>query len=490
MIFLRKKQSYLIHLVVATLILIFGIFCISPVSAATISLRASASSVNVGGTFTIKATVNTQNESINNIESVINFPNDLVEVTSVSAQGSILSLWVEQPNFLNPSGLVSFNGGVPNPGYNGSGGTVVTVTFKAKSPGSATFYFSGASVRANDGLGTDLLSGQGSASVTINGTAVTEPKPSTESIAPKATNPVIYSSTYSDQNTWYSSKSGLVSFKFPTGVTSVQTLIGNNPSGIPNITYTPPITSKNINNLTDGVWYFSFRYKLDGQWSNVTRYKIQIDSIAPKNLSAEIVTTTAGLVALNLKADDLNLDHFEISIDSNPGFGVSLEQATQSVVLPSLVGGTHQVRIAAFDKAGNKTEIIKEVITEASSATTTPDVVNPELAIPISPIASPATSFKPVNISWEGILPIIGGLTLVFFLIYGWYKFFVTRRELLLAKKREQKAYTMLLDRADREIEVLNKSSQKRKLGKTEEVALSDLREIIKRVRDMRQNED
>ncbi len=489
MVFFSRKTIHLKYFLTA-LVFLAGIFFVLPVDAATISLRASAGSVNVGGTFTVKALINTQSESINNVESAINFPNDLVEVTSVSTQGSILSLWVEQPSFLNSSGVVSFNGGVPNPGYNGSGGTIVTINFKAKSPGSATIYFSGAAVRANDGLGTDLLSGQGSASVTVNGTAVAEPKPPTAPEVEKMTNPVIYSSTYPDQNSWYSAKSGSVSFKYPAGASTVQTLIGNNPSNTPNVSYTPPITSKTIGNLTDGVWYFSFRYKLDGQWSNVTRYKIQIDTVVPKNLSAETVTTTAGLVALNLKADDSHLDHFEINIDGNPGLIVSLEQASQPVVLPNLTGGTHQVKIGAYDKAGNKVEITKEVMAEFAPS---PVVVAPVVATltpVVAPIIPASIAWPNISIPWQNVLPVIGWLLLIFFLLYGWYKFLIARRKLLVAKKRADQAYMMLLDQADGQIEILGKSSQKRRLVKSEAVALSDLKQIIKKIRELKENED
>lgn len=490
--FFRRKKIYLKGLLSALLFL-SGMVFIPSVSAATLFLRPSVSSIDVGGTFTLRALVNTQDVNINNIEAVINFPSDLVEASSVSSAGSILSLWVEQPIFSNASGVVSFNGGVPNPGYNGSSGSIVAITFKAKRPGAVSFYFSGAAVRANDGLGTDVLSGQGSASVTINGAAVAEPKAPTESITPDVFVPIIYSSIYPDQNAWYSVRSGTVSFKFPAGVSTVQTLISNNSAGTPSVSYAPPITSKTISNLTDGVWYFSLRYKLNGQWSGIARYKIQIDTIAPSDLSAEIISTLYGLTSIKLKASDLHLDHYEIIVDDNPPISASIAQAVQPVVLANLAGGTHKVRIVAYDSAGNKMEITKEFVSETVIATTTPVIVSPTPVAPVSPLAT-RTIFSnivwpSISASWQIVLSIIGWLILIFFLLYGWYKFYVTRRKLLLAKSRADQAFIMLLDRADQQIKTLNKASKKRKLARSESVALVGLRETVAKIREIKANE-
>lgn len=123
------------------------------------SLRVSASKIKVspGQTVTASVVVNTQGKSINNVEAVLRFPPDLMEATSASG-GSILSLWVQNPTISNSDGTVSFNGGVPTPGFSGSG-TAMTVIFKAKAAGIATLNISGAAVRENDGKGTNILTG-------------------------------------------------------------------------------------------------------------------------------------------------------------------------------------------------------------------------------------------------------------------------------------------------------------------------------------------
>lgn len=481
------------------IIFLAGIFCVAPVDAATISLGASASSVKVGGTFTVRAAVNTQGKYINTVDSAINFPNDLVEVTAVNSRSSVLSMWVEGPSTpgtANSSGFVSFVGGVPTPGYVGVGGEIITITFKAKNPGTANFYYSGAAVRENNEFGTDILSGQSSASVTITGAPTTETPAPTEPappVAPKMPNPIISSATYPDQSSWYSALSGTFNFGYPAGASTVQTLIGNNPSNVPSVSYTPPISSKTVSNLSDGIWYFSLRYRLNGEWSNVSRYKIQIDSVAPKSLTVEVGTSTTELLTLNIKASDLNLDRYEIFVDGGPVRIVTLAEAERPVSLQNVASGSHQVKVVAYDKAGNKMEVVKEIISElvpvASLITT---VTTGIVATSLPAVATSVINlvWPTAAISWQTILPIIGWLVLAYFLLYGWYKFFKARRKLVIAKRHADEAFMMLLDRADQQIEVLNKSAKKRKLSRSETYALVDLKLIISKVRDIKKNDD
>jgi len=59
-------------------------------------------------------------------------------------------------------------GGLPNPGFSGSNGQIISIVFVAKKAGTASVVMSDASVLANDGLGTDVLTVQGSAAIKIS----------------------------------------------------------------------------------------------------------------------------------------------------------------------------------------------------------------------------------------------------------------------------------------------------------------------------------
>ncbi len=98
-----------------------GVFFLLPYTAvaATLSLSPAAASVAAGNIITVTAVVNSQGVAVNNAESVIQFPTDLLQVISVSRSSSIFTLWVEEPTFSNVTGRVSFNGGITNPGFLG-----------------------------------------------------------------------------------------------------------------------------------------------------------------------------------------------------------------------------------------------------------------------------------------------------------------------------------------------------------------------------------
>jgi Cohesin domain len=165
--------------------------------AATLFFSPSSGSYTVGETLTTSVYVNTQAEAVNNADAVITFPKNLVEVVSVSTAGSIFSLWVEQPAFSNSAGTISFNGGLPTPGFNGSGGKIIGITFRLKESGSASLSCSAAAVRANDGLGTDVLQACGQALFTLNPAEAPAPEEEVPIAPPEADTSVPYAPTVS-----------------------------------------------------------------------------------------------------------------------------------------------------------------------------------------------------------------------------------------------------------------------------------------------------
>ena len=139
--------------------------------AATLSITPSTKSVSVGDIVTLTVQVNSAGTAINNAEGVVSFSPSQLSVLSVSKNNSIFTLWIQEPTFSNSAGTVSFNGGVANPGYSGSGGALFTVTFQVLQPGTATISLQSAAVRANDGLGTDVMTAANGATLTLESEA-------------------------------------------------------------------------------------------------------------------------------------------------------------------------------------------------------------------------------------------------------------------------------------------------------------------------------
>ncbi|MBX4206368.1 cohesin domain-containing protein [Candidatus Parcubacteria bacterium] len=134
------------------------------VFADTIFVSPLTGTYGVGDTFTVRIMVSSPQQSINAISGVLSYPIDKLQVTSISKIGSVLSLWVQEPSFSNSKGTVSFEGIVPNPGFNESNGRVLAVNFRVVGTGPTDIRLTSGSLLANDGYGTNVLKTLGTAS--------------------------------------------------------------------------------------------------------------------------------------------------------------------------------------------------------------------------------------------------------------------------------------------------------------------------------------
>ena len=146
------------------------------VFADTLFISPSSGTYTQGQTFSVRVMVSSQAQAVNAVSATLSFPADKLQVTSISKIGSILNLWVEEPSYSNSAGTVSLEGVVPNPGFIGTNGPVVTINFKILAPGGASLKFNSGSLLANDGYGTNILKSRGTASYTLTA-QVDAPKP-------------------------------------------------------------------------------------------------------------------------------------------------------------------------------------------------------------------------------------------------------------------------------------------------------------------------
>lgn len=135
----------------------------SSAAAAALSMSPSYGSYAVGDSIMVTMLVSSDGKAINAVAGTISFSKDTLEALSLSTAGSVISLWVQDPTVFNGTGRVNFEGIILNPGFSGSSGKIITVTFKVKAPGSASVKFLTGSVLANDGAGTNLLESTGGA---------------------------------------------------------------------------------------------------------------------------------------------------------------------------------------------------------------------------------------------------------------------------------------------------------------------------------------
>ena len=329
---------------------------------ASLSLVSSKRTYTVGDNFTASVILSTGGVSINAASATITFDQSKLSVVSVARSGSVFTLWAEEPTFSNSQGIISFGGGLPTPGFSGSGATLIRVAFRAKAAGQTAVRFSSGTVLANDGKGTNVLAGLGSLELTIAAATAppSTPIPAQPERAPTTTPagevpvaPVIVSRTHPDDSRWYKNTTPGFIWELPTDAKGVSVSIDQNLEGDPgtkSLGLFNFYTAKEP--LKDGVWYAHVRLSNSRGWGATGHYKIAIDTSPPTITSAKIVSEAARARAIEFSTTDKlsSTDHVAIMLD-----GEEIATAASSpYTLPSLSAGNHVITITAVDKAGNK----------------------------------------------------------------------------------------------------------------------------------------
>ncbi len=446
-------------------------------TAATIQVTPASVSVHAGDIVTVRLIANTQGAAINQGEGTLRFPTDMLDVVSASKAGSIFTLWVEEPAYSNGAGTVHFDGGVPTPGYTGSAGTMLAITFHAKKAGTATLSLTDSALRANDGFGTDVLTASNGGVITITETVAPAPTPATPAPATPSA-PVgagsiasLTSSTHSDQTAWYQNENALMTWQLPAGATAVQTIVDRSATAAPSVEYKPAIVEKRVTNLADGVWYFGVRAKVGGAWGPVARYTLQIDRSAPElasTITLDYDEAAQDLLISGVSASDevSGIDHYELSVDGkNPLRVASDAFAGGSYRLHYAKTGTHSIQLRAYDKAGNHTE--------ASGSFNTPTPLADQTLWRIGGLS--------ITFAWFILLVLLISLVSLAAAATAWYKLYMLRAG---AKSRVEKRDKMLhrslriyKEELERHLRTLERAGSKREL--TDEEA--DLNEDLKK---------
>jgi len=155
-----KKENKIISYFVFYIFFIFIFFTNIP-NALAVSLDFSHDFIKYakGEEVRIEVVVNSE-VSINAISADIVFTNNILYLSSIERDSSVIDLWVKEPIYSNGIGSINFEGVILD-GHIGESRNVITLVFSAKKAGNAILQFSKASVLANDGTGKDLLTSKG-----------------------------------------------------------------------------------------------------------------------------------------------------------------------------------------------------------------------------------------------------------------------------------------------------------------------------------------
>jgi hypothetical protein len=133
------------------------LFLLNFAEAATFVLEPPVGTFNSGDRFSVEVAIDTEGVAINSAEGVISFNSRYLTVEKISTEVSIFKFWVQEPNFSNAAGTISFGGGLPNPGYIGSNGKIFRIFFRSTGAGESFLRFTSGAILANDGVGTNVF---------------------------------------------------------------------------------------------------------------------------------------------------------------------------------------------------------------------------------------------------------------------------------------------------------------------------------------------
>jgi hypothetical protein len=348
--------------------------------AAVLYVQPSPAGVAVGSTVAVSVLVDTEGSAINNAEGVLSFSKDIFDVVSINKDASLFSLWIQAPSY-DGNNSISFNGGLPSPGYQGSNGRLFTVTLRAKAAGTGIITLDNAAVRANDGLGTNVMRNANGSTVAVQPAASAPPTAAPAQETPPAASPndtaiAISSPTHPSQDAWYSQTHATLMWDLPAGADAVQTLLSPTQGATPTVTYRPAIGQKVVDNLEDGVWYFNLRAHTKSGWGPTSSYKLQIDTTPPTlsgvvivydPVSSELVLSAAAAnsdasdkISLSgAAADSLSgLSKIAVIVDGEEITSIppnKLDGKTYTVPV-TLQVGMHDAQLRVTDAAGNSTD--------------------------------------------------------------------------------------------------------------------------------------
>lgn len=360
---------------VAALALVAGTLVLVPAvaRAATLSFSPSSGTLAPGQTIVVRIVAASPQEALNAISGAVELSGGALTIASITKASSVLNFWLEDP--VSSPTAAQF-GGVALGGYQGTAGVAATLTLRAQAVGTGKLSFSTGSVLANDGKGTEILTGTTDATFTVAaGATPAKPAAAEEPVVGGGTTSafVINSATHPQQSAWYKATTGTFSWELPPGATATRLLLDRSPSSVPTKVYTTPLATKTIDGLPLGTSYLHVQHKVGGEWGGVGHFKINIDTTPPRQFTIQFPHGATSIspqpvVFFNTTDSDSGIDHYEVKVGTGGPLATAAPADSNPYTLPPQEPGTYVVVVTAFDRAGNTTSDEAEFTIEGIDA--------------------------------------------------------------------------------------------------------------------------
>lgn len=302
-----------------------------------------------GATFELPIVINTRGQSVNTIKLDVRFDPQKLSVVNESGGTSIIGIWSESPTFSNSAGSERLTG-IINNGIVTDYGVLVTITFRALSPGEASVSIHDDSlVLLNDGSGTEAIVERGRATFTIL------PRP------PGGV--TVFSSTHPIQDKWYNNSNPIIEWPKDPGVTGYSYVLDDKPNTIPGNSDVSADTKVGYQDVQDGIWYFHVKALKDRLWGEATHVQLRVDTQPPAPFVPSVnhlsqSGTSRAFVAFSTVDALSGMDHYEVAtLDTSSGAYAPLFVESRSPYLLILTPGeSAEVIVRAFDRAGNASD--------------------------------------------------------------------------------------------------------------------------------------
>ncbi len=333
-------------------------------SAASLALTPDTGVFPVGEPFTVAVRLNTDGIAVATADAVIEYdPADLA-FDSYSAEGSVFSSIITEPEPAAP-GRVRVSGVVANnrAPYQGTDGFFVALRFRPLRSVATE-------VRFREGAATPLVAAAAAAASNI----LTELKAATYTLVPKETRaalvtPVAYAAPEggggiaitplpAPEDEWYATTSVTLTWTLPENVSAMRTGVSRNPTDAPTKLHKSALSSFTVDGLTEGTQYFHLAFEINGSWGEATHYPLKVDLTTPEYVIIEPAERDNAdpRAAFLVQAADVpsGIRRYEVSFDGEP-----LEPWTRpedgKLRTEGLLPGEHSVLVKAVDRAGNST---------------------------------------------------------------------------------------------------------------------------------------
>lgn len=127
-----------------------------PVHGAVMQIDTDFNSLHVGDVFTVEASIDTQAQTLNAVETTFEFPHDLLEFVSSDAGSSVVTVWIRNAHYTDDAKTIDLAGITPG-GFLSSHAPLLGLTFKVLKEGQGIISTKDTQLLLHDGKGTPAI---------------------------------------------------------------------------------------------------------------------------------------------------------------------------------------------------------------------------------------------------------------------------------------------------------------------------------------------